>query len=113
MAVFLLLLSAGYVLVFELIVPKASIIFAPAKWQNIPLGEKRQIIYDYIGMPGQQAKDGDTWEAHLKKNKKYILHISYKGDSTAVSCKLSYAVKLFWIEKITLIKSDSLSTIAR
>lgn len=104
----LLLLIGGFLSVIKLVMPKAAITFVPVKWQNIPLGEKRTVTYEYLGEPLLSESNKDTWEHRLNNSKKYILNIEYNADSAVKFYRIVYAINVFGFTDTTIVNSDSI-----
>lgn len=104
----LLLFTAGFVVMLKVIMPKAAIAFVPVKWQNIPLGEKRIVLHEYLDKPLSVAKNTDHWEEKLGERKKYTLDIGYGPDSIAKNYSILYKIKLLGFSDVTTIKIDSI-----
>jgi hypothetical protein len=104
----LLLLVTGFLVITKTIMPKAAKTFVPVKWQNIPLGQKRIVVHQYLGEPDSVFNNIDLWKHKLNNAKQYQLSIAYDGDTTAVKYDIIYEVKLFGFSNTTEVSSDSL-----
>ncbi len=104
----LALLIGGYVVVFKLIVPKTAAAFMPVKWQNVPLGQKKSVVGEYLGIPVRKNGNSYQWEQKINDRKRYVLDVTY-NDTIAIGYDVAYEVKILgWIQR-SEIKSDSLS----
>jgi hypothetical protein len=104
----LLLLLGGFFFFVKTIAPKAAVVFIPIKWQNIPVGESKTVVLNYLGEPDTVIAATDHWEHKLNANKKYLLDIMYSGDTLCVSYKLTYNLNIFGFQQSTVIRSDTL-----
>jgi hypothetical protein len=104
----LLLLMGGFFVFTSWIMPKAAVTFLPAKWQNIPLGQKRITLHEYLDQPDSVSYSTDLWRHKLNNTKQYILNVGYGADSTAINYNITYEVKVFGFINSTEVRSDSL-----
>lgn len=104
----LLLLVCGFLVITRTIMPKAAKTFVPVKWQNIPLGQKRIVVHEYLGEPDSMLHNKDLWKHKLNNNKQYQLTIGYNADSIARHYLIVYEVELLGISNTTEVSSDSL-----
>jgi hypothetical protein len=104
----LALLIGGYVVVFKLIVPKTAAAFIPVKWKNIPLGEKRVIVHEYLGKPASRGIGRDRWFHRLSDHKWYGLFLQYDTNMTAKKYRITYTVSWWKDSKTIEVMSDSI-----
>lgn len=104
----LLLLVAGFFTVTKLIMPQTAVAFLPAKWQNIPLGQKRNVVQHYLGEPIVISPGKDEWRQQLNESKRYVLSIQYSPDSIARRYDIVYQFKLLFFSDAVKVKSDSI-----
>jgi hypothetical protein len=104
----LLLFVAGYFAVFKFMVPKVAASFMPVKWQNIPLGQKRTVLLEYLGTPDSSISNNDHWQQKINEMKKYVLDVKYNEDSVAVVYNINYEVDLLGFVQRTQVLADSL-----
>ena len=104
----LVLLAGGYLVFSKLIMPKAAEAFIPAKWRNIPLGQKRTVVYEYLGEPVKKGQVTDGWDQHINKSKKYVLLITFGQDSTAKKYGIHYEVEALGYTNVTNLSADSI-----
>jgi hypothetical protein len=104
----MLLLIGGFLVVTRVVMPKAAVTFLPAKWQNIPLGQKRLVVYQYLGKPDSIAGNNDLWYNKLNESKQYDLLVSYNADSIAAKYSVTYKVNFLGFRNSTEVRTDSL-----
>jgi hypothetical protein len=104
-----LFLLGGFFFFIKTIAPRAAAVFIPIKWQNIPLGESKTVVHNYLGEPDTVIAANDHWEHKLNANKKYLLDIMYSGDTLCVSYKLTYNLNIVGFQQSTVIRSDTLN----
>lgn len=103
-----LLLALGFFVFTSWILPKAAVKFVPVKWQNIPLGQKRITVHEYLDQPNGVSDSVETWQHELTSSKKYVLKIGYRQDSIAIKYRISYEVTFFGFANTTEVISDSI-----
>lgn len=104
----LALFIGGYVAVFKLIVPKTAAAFMPVKWQNIPIGQKRNAVHEYLGAPSVRDSNKDQWQQKINDMKRYVLDVTYSKDSVAINYNVVYEVEMFGLIQRNKISSDTL-----
>lgn len=104
----LLLFTGGYFFLFRMVAPKAARAFIPVKWQNIPLGEKKAIVHEYLGEPDTVIAGKEHWEQKLSSIKKYMLDVEYRGDTIALSYQVTYQAEVLGFKQSTDVYSDTL-----
>jgi hypothetical protein len=102
------LFVGGYFAVFKTIVPKAASAFMPVKWQNIPIGQKRNAVHEYLGAPSIRDSNKDQWQQKINDLKRYVLEVTYNKDSVAINYDVAYEVEMFGIIQRSEISSDTL-----
>lgn len=103
----LALLIGGYITVFKLIVPKTAAAFMPVKWQNVPIGQKKNAVSEYLGLPVRKKGNSYQWEQKINDRKRYVLDVSY-NDTIAISYDVGYEVEMFGFTQRSEINSDTL-----
>lgn len=103
----LMLLVAGFFVATNMIMPKAATAFVPVKWQNIPLGQNRNIVWEYLGSPDSTSGATDWWQHRLNDSKKYWLTVYYH-DTVAKRYSIEYTVRLLGFHTCTEIRADSI-----
>jgi len=103
----LALLIGGYVVVFKLIVPKTAEAFMPVKWQNIPIGQKKIAVSEYLGIPVRKNGNTYQWEQKINDRKRYVLDVTY-NDTIAIRYSVFYEVKMFGFMQRSEISSATL-----
>lgn len=108
--IIILVLLIGGLLAVNYAVPKLAVWAMPYKWKHIPVGEKKDIVHEYLGPPLQDSlwsTKGEEW--NIKRvSKKYVLKITYNKDTVAQDYKLYYSCKLFGFNKTYFLSSDTL-----
>ena len=103
------LLVAGYFAIFKATVPSVAKAFTPLKWENIPIGEKRILVHEYLGLPDSVMPEKDLWFSPINDMKRYVLDITYQEDSIARDYSITYEVDLFGLKHESEVASyDSL-----
>jgi len=108
-AVIVVLIGIAYWFVFELMIPFAAKANIPYRWQNIPLGQKRIVVHEYLGSPrinGAQLK-GDQWSKDIKANKIFI-NVGYNSDTVASNCRIGFVYNYWFGKRIYYLKQDSI-----
>ncbi|MES2003347.1 MAG: hypothetical protein V4450_02410 [Bacteroidota bacterium] len=105
--VLLLLITALYFLVFDLIVPKMAAFTTPQKWRMIPLRQTKAVVYDYLGEPVIIRNGIDEW-AGGTKGKMYYLRMYYVSDTIASGYAIHYQYSNSLISRDYLIDSTSI-----
>ncbi len=106
------LLAVSYYFTFELAIPFAAGTSIPPRWNNVPLGQKRSIVHEYLGDPvgGPQNSSwdikGDQWRQNVKENTVF-LNISYDTDSTAKRYRIGFVYRTWFGERTYYLKRDS------
>ena len=97
----LLVLLAFAILV---IVPEAVSITLPYRWDNIPVGQKRFVVHQYLGEPAKSSsslaeKNNEEWIVK-RENGEYVLTIYYDAkDSVATDYNLVFDYRLWFFHK--------------
>jgi hypothetical protein len=102
---------AGIFLFAQYVVPKLAILTIPFKWRHIPVGESRETVHEYLGLPLKDSfniSQKDIWENTRERNKKYVLEIVYNKDTLAQSCKLYYRAGVLGFTQNYCLQSDTL-----
>jgi hypothetical protein len=103
-----LLLIGGFLIAVKVVMPKAALTFLPGKWQNIPLGQKRMVVFGYLDKPDSTNGNNDTWYYKLNESKLYHLLVSYNTDTIAAKYSITYEVKFLGFSNSTELRTDSL-----
>ena len=103
----LALFAGGFFLAVKLIMPKAAVTFIPAKWQNVPLRQHRNVVLHYFGEPDSTAGNTDIWKHKLSKAKQYSIVIDYDTASVARKYIINYEVVVLGYRSTTEIITDS------
>lgn len=86
------------------IVPEAVSITLPYRWDNIPVGQKRFVLHQYLGEPAKSTsslaeKNNEEWIAK-RENGEYVLTVFYNPkDSVATNYKLVFDYHLWFFHK--------------
>lgn len=96
-------------LYFETVVPYVAKANIPYRWQNIPLGQKRFVVHEYIGEPGIDAWNvkGDEWTKNVKANRVF-LNIRYNSDTIAIRYRIGFVYNHWFGRRIYYLKRDSI-----
>jgi hypothetical protein len=104
----LLLFIGGYIAVIKVTMPKAARAFIPVKWQNVPLGQNKKVMHEYLGEPDTVINGREYWEQHLSSMKKYVLDVAYRGDTASASYRVIYEVEIMGMKQVTDVQADTL-----
>jgi len=81
------------------IVPRAAGISLPYHWANIPLGQPRTLVHQYLGKPSDTTQAlTDGWVAK-RENGDYQLTLTYNSDSVSTAYKLYFNYHLGFFHK--------------
>lgn len=103
------ILVSMWLIYFEAIVPFAAKANIPYRWQNIPLGQKRTVVHQYLGKPMIDAWDvkGDEWNQRKNKNS-IFLNITYNPDTTAKRYRIGFVYNYWFGKRTYILKRDSI-----
>ncbi len=98
-----------WLIYFEAIVPFAAKANIPYRWQNIPLGQKRNIVHDYLGAPSINKWNikGDEWNQRKNKNR-IFLNVTYNPDTTAKRYRIGFVYNYWFGKRTYILKRDSI-----
>ena len=96
--VLLIALVAILAFTFFVVVPKVAMITLPYKWNHVPLGQKRDLAWQYFGKPVNADTlftifKKDEWLAK-RSNGEYELTLSYGKDTTVQQYTLQFHYNL-------------------
>ncbi|HWB27811.1 MAG TPA: hypothetical protein VG738_20200 [Chitinophagaceae bacterium] len=98
----LIVLVCACALIFGLIIfvliPRAAAITLPYRWGNIPVGQPKAVVHQYLGNPASSIPGTDTWRAS-RESGEYELDLTYGTDSLAASYKLYFNYHLGFFHK--------------
>lgn len=102
---------ATFLLAWYILIPRAALINLPYRWGNAPLGVKRSVVQQVLGIPPQANESailttGDEWQA-FRTNGNYTLHIYYNSDTIADASQIYFTYRLGFLQKRYLIKADT------
>lgn len=100
-------LACMWLIYFEAIVPFAAKVNIPYRWQNIPLGQKRMVVHEYLGKPLAEGVKGDEWNQRKNKNS-IFLNISYNSDTTAKRYRIGFVYNYWFGKRTYILKRDSI-----
>jgi hypothetical protein len=106
--VIVITLVVGYLAIFQWVVPNAARAFIPSRWQNVPLGEKKSMVHEYLGAPVNIHNGREHWEQRIGPAKKYLLDVEYRVDTLSAGYEVRYAVKILGFTHLSLVKSGYL-----
>lgn len=104
---FLAALLVVYLLAFFWAVPKLAAFSVPARWQRLPVKQRRMLVRDYLGQPLRADGLRDLWEEGIAAKKTYQLSCYYSTDTTCIAYAIRYQYRSVFFSKAYLL--DSLS----
>jgi len=107
-AVIILFITAVYIGCFEFAVPAMAKFVRPARWRHLPLGQKRQVFYEYLGpaQGGYSAGNSENWIQPVRGNN-YRLRIYFDSDTVGTRYQLYYQYSLLGLKREYLLATDS------
>jgi len=86
------------VMVF-VIIPRTAALTLPYRWGNIPLGQPRTLLRQYLGKPADTlTQNMDAWVAK-RENGEYLLNVTYNSDSSSTGYMLYFNYHLSFFHK--------------
>jgi hypothetical protein len=104
----LLLLAGGYFAAMKMTLPKAARAFIPVKWQNVPLGQSKRIVHEYLGEPDTVINGKEYWRQQLNSMKQYVLGVTYSGDTMSAGYRVVYEVEIMGMKQVMDVQADTL-----
>lgn len=97
--ILLFLVTALFVFVVYIAIPKAAALTLPYKWSNVPLAQKQIIVHQYLGKPtnANSITQEEQW-VEMRENGEYVLTVFYK-DSVANNYSLIFYYHLSFFHK--------------
>ncbi len=90
-------------------IPKAAALTIPHRWNNIPVGQKRSTLYQYLGKPINADTNFilkyDEWEAR-RENGEYVLTVFYNNDTASNSYALIFNYHAGFFHKAYLLREE-------
>ena len=111
LAAFLVFIG-GYLLIFELVVPKIATLTIPRKWNRIPLGQPKNTVHAFLSEPNSSLNLIDPFVDYWaggSKDKMYFLQIKYNLDTIATGYSIHYQLTNGFVSKNYLIDSASVN----
>lgn len=102
-------LALVYYFFYEIALPYAAKANIPARWHNIPLGQKRMIVHEYLGLPSVGHSwdvKADFWFRKVKKNSLH-LEIRYNMDTAAAGYKIMFYYNSWLLNKKYTLEEES------
>lgn len=103
----LITLLAGvglYLLLVFVFMPLGARLNKPYKWNNIPFGQSRDLVHDYLGTPDSIGRR-DIWFVS-RANGKYRLEVYYDGLTRANGYRIYFDYKKDIFRNYYLIESS-------
>ncbi len=106
--VFIVFMAGLYILSLYYAVPKLAEATIPLLWKKIPLGQKRDMIYEYLGDPSYTVSSkGAFWHSYSNKNL-YKLQVICNKDTVISEYRIYYYYKIFGYQRELLLRRDTL-----
>ncbi len=107
--IFFILIGLAYYFFFEIAVPFVAQTNIPIKWNNIPLGQNRIAVHEYLGKPRIEYWDikGDEWTKKAKRNT-IFLNIGYNNDTIATRYRIGFIYRNWFGEKLYYLRRDTI-----
>lgn len=99
-------ITAAYLLSFDFLVPRTAGFGVPKRWRNIPLGQTRESVHEYLGTPTGERAASELWNAGTN-TKQYQL-IVYFPDSVATGYSIRYLYNSKLVSRSYLLDSNTI-----
>lgn len=101
----LVILLAGYLVYFELLLPKYAATHIPTAWRDLDISETRAELNQKLGVPAAAETDSDTWK-FASCDDEYSLRVKYNQQQRSYKADVRYRYQLWQLQRNYRLKTE-------